>query len=411
MTESRPIKHITNLLRSDLPPAASRWVGFPEFNFVGGNNDADSVPLKTLAACAEAVLMREGRNLATYFLASGPMGYLPLREFIAAKLALRASYLCDPADILVTTGSMQALDLVNSAFLEPGDTVIIEEGTYGGAIGKLKSAGVNYIGAPLDEDGIRIDALAGILQDLADKGVQPKFIYTIPTVQNPTGSVMPLARRQELLSLARQYGTAIFEDDCYADLLWEGDRPPTIASLDQEGRVLYTGSFSKSIAPALRVGYLIADWPVMSRILPLKKDAGSGALEQMVLAEFGLDHFTRNVTDLTATLKGKCDAMVAALEEQFGASAEFLVPKGGIFIWITLPDGVDTTRLAQVAISEGVAINPGAEWSANAESGRHRLRLCFGNPDKQTIREGVRKLAEICRRETGIPPRSGNIDH
>ncbi len=411
MTESKPTDDIANLLRSDLPPAASRWNGFPEFNFVGGNNDADSVPLKTLAACAQTVLMREGRNLATYFLASGPMGYLPLREFIAAKLALRASYPCDPADILVTTGSMQALDLVNSAFLSPGDTVIIEEGTYGGAIGKLKSAGINYIGAPLDEDGIRMDALADILQDLADKGIQPKFIYTIPTVQNPTGSVMPLARRQELLKLAKQYGIAIFEDDCYADLLWEGDRPPTTASLDPDGRVLYTGSFSKSIAPALRVGYLIADWPVMSRILPLKKDAGSGALEQMVLAEFGLDHFTRNVTDLTATLKGKCDAMVAALEEQFGASAEFLVPKGGIFIWITLPDGVDTTRLAQVAISEGVAINPGAEWSADADSGRHRLRLCFGNPDKQTIRDGVRKLAEICHRETGIPSRSGNIDH
>lgn len=400
----------SSVLRPDLPPpAAARWGGFPAYNFIGGHNDSAHIPVDALAAAAVKVLEREGRTLATYGLESGPQGYRPLRDFIARALEARAGAATDPDDILVTSGSLQALDLVNSLLLSPGDTVIVEQSTYGGALTRLERLGVNYVGAPLDGDGIRMDKLAEILDRLKGEGVQPKYIYTIPTVQNPTGSVLPLERRQELLRLAEAHGVPIFEDDCYADLLWDGARPPTIQALDDSNRVIYCGSFSKSIAPALRVGYVVADWSIISRMLSIKTDAGSGALEQMVLAEFCREQFDTHVGDLTGTLKAKSEAIADALAQEFGTAAEFTAPKGGIFIWVKLSDEVDTSKLAEVAAADGVALNPGAEWMTDKGEGRHWLRLCFGNPDIETIRAGVAKLADICHREFGVPVRSANV--
>ena len=396
-------------LRAGLPPEAARWNGFPEYNLVGGHNDAPNVPVEGLRAAADRVLAREGATLATYSLESGPMGYRPLREFIAAKLKRRAGMSVEPDDILVTSGSLQALDLVNWAFLEPGDTVIVEDATYGGTLTRLQRLGVEHVGVAQDQDGIVVEALADMLGEMAGRGVAPKFLYTVPTVQNPTGAVMTEARRRALLELAARHELMIFEDDCYADLLWGCDRPPAIHALDRDGRVIYCGSFSKSIAPALRVGYLTAPWEAMSRMLPLKTDAGSGALEQMVLAEYAAGVFDDHVATLCDALKVKAEATVEALQAQFGTTAEFDIPRGGIFLWVTLPDDVDTTRLAQVAGAEGVAINPGAEWVADPATGRNKLRICFANPDVATLQAGIAKLAEICHREFGVPVRSANV--
>lgn len=398
-----------SLFRDGLPPAAGRFTGFPEFNFVGGHNDVDNVPVAGLRAAADRVIARDGAQLATYGLDGGPLGHRPLRDFIAAKLARRAAMTVDADDILITSGSLQALDLVNALYLTAGDTVIVEEATYAGTLSRFQRLGVDVVGAPVDADGMVMGALARILDDLEATGIRPKFIYTVPTVQNPTGSVMTLERRHELLRLAAAHDIMVFEDDCYADLLWHGTRPPAIHSLDSDGRVVYCGSFSKSVAPALRVGYLVAPWPVMSRLLPLKTDAGSGALEQMVLAEYAGPAFDDHVATLNAALKVKAEATVAALEEQFGAAAEFDRPRGGIFLWVTLPDAVDTTRLAQVALAEGVAVNPGAEWSADPAHGRNRLRICFAHPSVATLQAGIARLADICHREFGVPVRGGNV--
>jgi 2-aminoadipate transaminase len=396
--------------RSDLPAPADKWNGFPRYNFIGGHNDPDHVPVEWLADSAREALRREGKTLSTYRLESGPQGHAGLRAFIAAKLQARASMACDPDDVLVTTGSLQVLDLVNSAFLEPGDTVIVEAESYSGTLSRIRATGARTIGVDLDDRGMRMDRLAALLEDLQAKEIKPKFLYTIPTVHNPTGTVLPIERRRELLRLASAFDLLIFEDDCYADLLWEGERPPAIHALDEEGRVIYCGSFSKSVAPALRVGYAVAEWPVLSRLIALKDDAGSGALEQMTLAAFDIASFGVHVTGLQRILKEKCAVMMAALEEEFGTSAEFEAPKGGIYIWITLPPAVDTAALAKAAAEEGVTLNPGAEWTADPAAGRHKLRLCFANPTKDVIREGIAKLAEICHRETGIPLRSGNVE-
>jgi 2-aminoadipate transaminase len=397
------------LFKSGLPAPAAKWTGSAKYNFIGGNNDADELPLDGLIAASNAVLKREGRTLSTYGLASGPQGHRPLREFIAQKLMRDARMVCGPDDILVTSGSLQAIDLINGVFLGPGDTAIIERDCYQGSINRLIRLGINVIGIPLDRDGMRMDVLSAALDDLKQRGVRAKYIYTIPTVQNPTGTVMPEARRVELLRLAESHGVPIFEDDCYADLVWDGSRPPALYAMAQDGNVVHVGSFSKSIAPALRVGYIVASWPVLARALALKTDAGSGALEQMVLAEYCMPHFANHVPALRCALRKKLDTLMESLDEQFGTAAEFEEPAGGIFLWVKLPDNVDTMMLYQRALAAGIAINPGPEWSTDKQYSRSRMRLCFASPTHDEIRNGIAALADVCRREFGVPARSGNV--
>ena len=398
------------LLRPGLPPPAAKWTGFAKYNFTGGHNDADIVPVDRLVAAATAVLAREGRTLATYGLNSGPLGYRPLREFLAAKLRRHADISCTADEILLTSGSLQALDLVNGVLLARGDTVLIEQDSYQGSLNRLIRLGVNMVGIPLDKEGMRIDAVAAALDDLKRRAIQAKYIYTIPTVQNPTGTIMGEQRRLELLRLSQQHGVPIFEDECYSDLIWDGRRPPALYAMSKHGGVIHIGSFSKSVAPALRVGYIVAGWDILSRMLAIKTDAGSGALEQMVLAEFCAPHFDEHVPTLKRALRAKLETLMEALAEQFGTAAEFDDPKGGIFLWVKLPDAVDTQKLAQAALASGIAINPGPEWSTDKAHGTSRLRLCFAYPSKETIREGVAALAEVCRREFGVPSRIANVE-
>jgi len=397
------------LLAPGLPPPATKWAGLAKYSFVGGNNDPDGVPVEALRRALNDVLAREGKDLATYGLASGPQGYRRLREFLAQKLKRTAGIACAADDILITSGSLQALDLVNGIFLARGDAVIIEQECYQGSINRLTRLGVNAVGIPLDRDGMRMDALAAALCDLKRRGVRPKYIYTIPTVQNPTGTILSEARRHELLRLASEYGVPIFEDDCYADLTWDGKRPPALYAMSKDVGVVHIGSFSKSIAPALRVGYIVAEWELISRMLAIKTDAGSGALEQMVLGEYCPAHFDTHVPELTRGLRAKLETMMDALNEHFGTAAEFDDPKGGIFLWVKLPDQVDTLKLYQAALAAGVAINPGPEWSTDKSYSKSRTRLCFASPTHAEIRDGIAMLAEVCRREFGVPTRIANV--
>ncbi len=398
------------LFPATLPPPAVKWTGTPKFNFTGGNNDPDAVPLEGLMAAAQSVMAREGRTLATYGLKSGPQGYRPLREFLATKLKRDAGMACTADDILIVSGSLQALDLVNSALLTRGDTVIVEQDNYQGTLTRLAKLGVSAVGIPLDEGGMRMDVLAAALAELKGRGIRPKYIYTIPTVQNPTGTILDEGRRAEMLRLADEYGVPIFEDDCYADLIWSGERPRSLYAMSKADNVIHIGSFSKSIAPALRVGFIASPWQIMARMLALKTDAGSGSLEQMVLAEYCTPHFSEHVPALRKGLRKKLETLMEALNEQFGTSAEFDDPKGGIFLWVKLPDKVDSLKLYQAALKEGVAINPGPEWSTDKAHSLSRMRLCFASPSHEEIREGIAVLAEVCRKEFGVPLRSANVE-
>jgi 2-aminoadipate transaminase len=394
----------------NLPPPAPPWSGFPKYNFIGGHNDPVRVPSAAMAEAATAVLQRDGAKLALYNF-DGPQGYRPLRAFVVDKVGQRPAIKCSVDDVLITSGSGQGIDLVNQLLLERGDTVILEEFTYGGALTKLKRLGVNIIGAPLNEDGLDIGALARIIEDLGRKGIVPKYVYTIPTIQNPTGSILPLERRQQLLAVTRQHGVPVFEDECYADLTWDGSGPPSLYSLDPQ-QVIHIGSFSKTLAPSLRLGYMVAIPDVMRRLVACKRetDSGTGALDQMVVAEYFSQNFGEHVGGLTETLHDKLDTMVEVVEREFGTAVEKMwYPKGGIFLWLKLPDRIDVTKLVAPAAKAGVAFNPGPEWSCNPSETKSHLRLCFALPSKDTIREGLAAFARVCFEETGIPERSANI--
>lgn len=384
--------------------------GNPRYHFVDGNIDEQTIPTEALANAVGDVIRNHGSAMGKYGMNSGPQGHLPLREFISDNLKRCAGMSVTPDEVLVTTGSLQAMDLVNKALLNKGDVVLVEAANYSGTLTKLDALGVDYIGIDLDEKGMCMDALERALSDLAAVKRKPKYIFTIPTIQNPTGTIMPVERRRKMLALAKRYDVPIFEDDCYSDLVFSGERPPAIHALDDDHCVIYCGTFSKTIAPALRVGYLVAPWPLMGHILPLKTDAGSGALEQMVLAEFLPRHFDSHIAGTLPILKEKADALCASLDENFGASIEYKTPVGGIYLWVTLPKTIDTDRLFTVALDQGVEINPGSQWTVDGAANKHRIRLCFGHPSVENIRGGIAKLAQICFEEFGLPIRSGNVE-
>ncbi|HVC59531.1 MAG TPA: PLP-dependent aminotransferase family protein [Acetobacteraceae bacterium] len=397
------------LYSDGLPDPAPRWAPFPKYYFVGGNNDPEQIPIEGLVEAAASVLRREGSRLAIYNLGMGPQGYPGLRQFVADKSKQHRGIAAPIDDVMIVTGSGQGIDMISKLLLNPGDTVLAEEFCYQGALNRFRKLGAKLEAMKLDADGIVIDALAAQLAALKVKGVTPKFIYTIPTIQNPTASILPLDRRHALLRLAHEYNVAIFEDECYADLLWQGvEAPPALYALDP-GAVIHLGSFSKSLAPALRLGYVIAPWEIMRRLLPLKGDSGTGALDQMIVAEYFSKNFDRHLAHLNGVLQGKLDAMVEAVEREFGSAAECWVPKGGIFLWIKLPDEVDTRKLLKPAADAGIAFNEGPAWAVSADNSKSHLRLCFAMPSKQVIRDGVAAFARVCYEQTGIPRQSGNI--
>jgi 2-aminoadipate transaminase len=408
-TETGP--DYARLYRRGVPEPAPRFTGFPKYNFIGGHNDPTMLPVEALAECAGAVLRREGASLSLYNLGHGPLGHRGMRDLVVDKLKRHRGIDITREEVLLTSGSLQGLDLVNSLLLERGDTVLFEELSYGGAISRVRTLGVNAVPMPLDAEGIRMDALSDTLDALKAKGITPKYIYTIPTIQNPTGSILPLERREQLLKLARAHGVPVFEDECYADLIWAGQSaPPALYAMDP-AQVIHIGSFSKTLAPALRSAYAVAPWPVLSRLVALKTDAGSASVEQMLVAEYFSRNFDSHVAALSGVLKEKLDVMVEAVEREFGSAAECFVPKGGIFLWIKLPAEVDVRKLVKPAAERGIAFNPGPEWAVDPESASSQLRLCFALPSKDEIREGVAAFAKVCFEQTGIPAQSGNIRH
>jgi len=398
---------LAKLVTAKSPAPTQRFTGLPKYNFVGGHNAPEGIPVPELTAAANSVLQREGHLLALYNLSHGPLGYQPLREFVAGKLAGRGIS-CTSDDILITSGSTQGLNLVFSLFLEQGSTIVVEEFTYSSVLNRLRNQEVETIGAPLTEHGIDIARLEELLEAQHKKDRPVRMVYTIPTIQNPTGTIMPMESRERLVALARQYNFVIFEDECYADLIWAADGVPSSIYSMAPDVTVHIGSFSKTLGPALRVGYAIAEWPILSRILALKNDAGSGAIDQMVVAEYFSHHFSNHLERLTGILDEKLKVMSEAIDAAFGSGVSYHVPPGGIFLWLKFPDHVDVRKLTAPALAAGVAFNPGPEWSANGEAARSWMRLCFALPSKEIIAEGIRKLSEICYAETGFPEVSGN---
>ena len=391
------------LFNRELPPPSPRWGGHPRYNFIGGHSDPDMVPTEGFIESAERVFRGDPRNISMYNFSGGPQGILPLREFLVDKLGQHRGIKTTIDDVLITSGSGQAIELINEILLEEGDTAIVEAFSFSGALGNLRRRKVNIVGIEVDQDGMRMDHLAQALEDLRGRGVRPKYIYTIPTLQNPTGTVLSMERRFRMLELSEEYGVPIFEDECYADLIFEGEYENAIRSLDDSNRVLHIGSFSKTLGPGTRLGYVVASWDVMSRLLSRKNDAGTGVMDQMIVGDYFAHHYEDHILEMRSALQRKCDVLSSALRESFGPSVEFEVPRGGMYLWVKLPDGVDSRDLEGPALREGIAFNPGPDWSADPDAAAGYIRLCFALPSEGDIREGVEKLADVFRREGALP--------
>lgn len=389
----------STLFSQDLPPAASHWQGHPKYNFIGGHHDPDLQPMEQFIESAANVFKGDPRNISMYSF-EGPQGILPLRRFLVQKLANHRDVHISPEEVLITSGSGQAIELINEILLEEGDTVIVEAFSFAGALTYLRRRKVNIIGVDLDQDGMRMDSLEQVLKELKSQGTRPKYIYTIPTLQNPTGTVMTMERRHRMLSLSEEYGVPIFEDECYADLIFEGEYENAIRSLDDSNRVLHIGSFSKTLGPGIRLGYIVASWDIMSRLLTRKTDAGTGVMDQMIVGDYFSNHYEEHIRNVRSGLRRKMDALAAALKEHFGPTVEFEIPRGGMYLWVKLPAGVDSRQLVQPALQEGVAFNPGPDWSADPDAAANYLRLCFALPSESEIWEGVQKMAQVFQ----LPP-------
>ncbi|MFC2064788.1 PLP-dependent aminotransferase family protein [Chloroflexota bacterium] len=331
-------------------------------------------------------------------------GYSPLREVIAGNIA-RYGIEVEPENILITSGSQQALDFLGRLFINRGDRILVESPTYLGALQAWNAYGAEYVSVPLDDNGMKTDELEKALRS----GV--KFIYVLPNFQNPTGATLSLERRNTLIKLADQYGVPIVEDDPYGKLRYEGKHIRTILDLDSEyhthngvnysGNVIYLSTFSKLLAPGLRLGWVVAPQEVIMQLVKAKQaaDLHTATLNQFVAHEIVKTGFVdRHVRIIRKTYKERRDMMLETMTEYFPEEVRWTHPKGGMFLWGILPKNLDAAEILKAAIERKVAFVPGFAFHATG-GGNHTMRLNFSYCDPATIREGILRLGTVLKEE------------
>ena len=364
-------------------------------SFAGGLPAPEVFPLKEFQEACNQVLTDHGAQALQY---STTEGYLPLREMIARHNA-RFSVRVTAENIMITSGSQQALDFIGRLFINRGDYVVVESPTYLGALQAWNAYGAQYISVPSDEDGMIVDKLEEALR------LGPKFIYVLPNFQNPSGSTMSLERRKRLVLLADQYGVPIVEDDPYGQLRYDGEHIPSVATLDSRyrnedngeytGNVIYLSTFSKLLAPGLRLAWVIAPPQVIRKLVMTKQaaDLHTSSFNQNVAYEVAKGGFLdEHVKVIRATYKERRDVMLELMDELFPADVRWTKPQGGMFLWGMLPENVDAAEVLKVAIERKVAFVPGAAFHPNG-GGANTMRLNFSFSNPENIREGISRLA------------------
>ena len=372
-------------------------------SFAGGLPDPDTFPVEAFASCAD-VLERDGRTVLQY---GASEGYPPLREAILDMMTGRLGYRTQPGELLVTSGSQQAVDLIARALLDPGDVVAVEAPTYPGTLHCLRNAGARFATVPTDGDGMRVDLLGNVIAAAEETtGQRPKLIYTVPDFSNPSGACMSLERRRRLIELATGLGIPILEDDPYGRLRYSGEPVPSLKSLAGDApAVIYASSFSKVLAPGVRVAWTVAA-PELIRAMVLMKqgeDLCTSTVTQALVAEYcrrGL--LEEHLQHIVATYTRKSRAMQAALNRHLPeGSASWHEPQGGFFFWLELAAG-DSRSLFNRAVEAGVAFVPGGAFYPDPDeqvgdvlSGDVFARLCFTFADEDAIDEGCRRLSGV----------------
>jgi 2-aminoadipate transaminase len=392
----------TRVMRSSAMRDLMAITARPEvISLAGGLPDTSTFPPATFAAQMTKIAQESSAEALQY----GPTeGFEGTKAAIGRVMAAEGMS-PDPDDIIVTTGGQQALDLIAKTLVDPGDVVICEAPTYPGAVPVFCSYEAETHQIPMDEDGMRVDELEALMDRLDSEGRKPKFIYSVPSFQNPAGVTLSLERRRRLVELARSREVLVVEDNPYGLLRFEGDPQPPLYQLDGGDYVIYVGTFSKILSPGIRLGWAVAPPPVMEKIALGKQatDLCTSTISQYFALEyFAGDRWRPYVDSLCDIYRARRDAMLEALERHFPPQATWTRPGGGLFVWATLPDYIDTSDLLAKALRENVAFVPGAAAYVDGHQGTNCMRLNFSGSHEDEIREGIRRIGAVVGEQVGL---------
>jgi 2-aminoadipate transaminase len=368
-------------------------------SLAGGMPYVQALPMDQMADIAATVLRQRGAQALQY--GSG-QGDVRLREQIL-EVTAEVGVHAHPDDIIVTTGSQMAIDLVTRTFCDPGDVVLVESPSYVGALGVFRAYQCDVIHVPMDDDGLIPTALQETIDSVRTSGKRIKFIYTIPSFHNPAGVTQPSERRREILQIAQSAGIAVLEDDPYGLLGFEGEPPRALRADDDQG-VIYLGSFSKTIASGLRVGWAVAPHGVREKLV-LAAEAATlcpSNYAQLTVSEYlATQPWREQIKSFQEVYRERRDALLESLQAMMPSGTRWTIPAGGFYSWVTLPDGLDATAMLPRAIAELVAYVPGTGFYVDGQ-GAANLRLSYCYPDPERIREGVRRLSSVVEKELEI---------
>lgn len=348
-------------------------------------------PTDDLLAATAEVLAEDAAEGLNY----GP-SYPGLVQLVVDRMNAQGTP-AEPGNVLIAYGSSQVLALLPEVFVEPGDAVIVEGPTFMGAVRHFAAAGAKLLTVNVDDHGLDVDALEQMLRDLAKQGKRPKFIYTIPTFHNPSGTLLPLERRQRLVELAKAYGVLVVEDDAYGELYFENPPPPRLSALNHDGWVLQVGTFSKILAPGLRMGWACGNHEIIQRLHSFKLEGSSGPYLTRVVERYCADgRLARHIEELRVAYRERRDLMLAAIAREWPKDVMVPKPEGGFFIWARLPKGMSATKLLAESEKHGVTFVPGTHFYANGQ-GDDAFRLSFSFVPHQQIEDGIARIGAAFR--------------
>ena len=357
-------------------------------SFAGGLPAPELFPTSQLQQATDRVYQTSAESALQY---SNSNGFRRLREILAQRMA-RRGVSCDADNIAITTGSQQSIDLISKMFINRGDTILVEKPTYMSALDVFNTYGANIVGVEMDDEGLRMDALEQALKNHPEA----KFLYTVPTFQNPTGRTLPVDRRQRMVELARQYDIVIIEDDPYGQLRFAGDPVPAVKSFDSDGRVFYLSTFSKTLTPGLRTGWVVADPAFIKHFTVIKQSADlhTDNVAQQVIAEFLADfNIDEHIAKIRQVYRQREQLMIEQIQKHFPTGVKYTNPDGGLFIWVEIPGNINTQDLFDQCIKNNVAFVPAEPfYPGEPESGTFRLN--FSNMSEEKIKDGIQRLGK-----------------
>ena len=359
-------------------------------SLAAGNPSPESFPVEDLARISSEIFSDSSTAALQY---SVTEGYPPLREDVKARLASRFGIGRDFDMTIITSGGQQGIELLCKTMCDEGDTVIVEEPSFIGALNAFRSNGAKLVGIPMEDDGIDI----GKLEDAMKNNQRAKILYLIPTFQNPSGTCMSLEKRKKVYDLAKKYNIIILEDNPYGELRFAGEEIPTIKSFDEDGYVVYSGSYSKVLSAGMRIGFICGPEAIVQKMVVAKQveDVHTNIFFQMLchryIAECDMD---KHVADIRKLYKHKCDLMLSELDKKMPKCVRYTRPEGGLFLWCTLPDNISQPDFIKAAMAKKVAVVPGQTFNSDPNSPSQSFRLNYSTPSDEQIVEGIDRLAE-----------------